>query len=333
MALLFGEMELPSGAATELRSRNSPASGYAILQNGQSKEATWLCLKYGPHGGGHGHPDKNHFILFTRGQVLAPDGGTHAYGSVLHKDWDKTTVAHNTLVVDEATQQRAQGQSIAFGTEQGVDFSITDAGPIYPDVRFTRTAALLTRELIVFVDQVQAAKPSTLDISYHQLGAWSSLPPGNPWPSPSVPGYNYIQQATTRTVGKDGLVLKTSVLDDWQPAIVLAGGDPCEIITGYGILKTTEQRVPWLLQRRRAQTAAFVWALSLDGAPVTLSASEVQDAQGRALSRADAVLVDVGVASQRWQLLVNPLKNSVAANLPGSKTWQSAAPFEARIVR
>ena len=72
------------------------------------------------------------------------------------------------------------------------------------------------------LDQVQAAKPSTLDISYHQLGAWSSLPPGKPWPSPSVPGYKYIQQATTRTVGEDGLVLKTSVLDDWQPAIVLA---------------------------------------------------------------------------------------------------------------
>jgi hypothetical protein len=333
MALLFGEMDLPGGTTAELASRNSPASGYAILQAGQSKDATWLCLKYGPHGGGHGHPDKNHFILFARGQVLAPDGGTHAYGSVLHNDWDKTTVAHNTLVVEETTQQRTQGRSIAFGTEQGVDYSITDAGPIYPDVRFIRTAALLTHELIVFVDQVQAAKPSTLDISYHQSGTWASLPPGSPWPSPSAPGYKYIQQATTRTAGEDGLVLKTSVLNDWQPAIVLAGGDPCEIITGYGILKTTEHRVPWLLQRRRAQGTAFVWALSLDGAPVKLNASEVQDAQGSPLCRADAVVVEVQDARQRWQLLVNPLKKSAVAVLPGSKAWRSNDPFAVRVVR
>jgi len=148
-----------------------------------------------------------------------------------------------------------------------------------------------------------------------------------------VPGYKHFSEATTRSLGADGLVLRTSVRNDWKPAIVLAGGEPGEIITGYGILKTTEQRVPWLLQRRRAQATAFVWALSLDGAPVKLNVSEVQDTQGRTLSRADALAVQVQDARRQWQLLVNPQKQSVAASLPGAEAWHSDAPFAARIIR
>ena len=199
MALLWGASRLPTGRKQRLASCNSPDSGYAILQDGQSDAAVWLCLKYGPHGGGHGHPDKNHFILFAGGQVLAPDGGTHAYGSVLHRAWDQTTVAHNTLVVDETSQQRAQGQCLAFGTEAGVHYSVTDAGPIYPGVRFIRTAALLTPDLILFVDQVQGSQPATFDLSYHQFGKWTSLPRGEDWQPPAVPGYRYLKQASQPT--------------------------------------------------------------------------------------------------------------------------------------
>jgi len=67
LALLFGVPTLPAHVASStLATRNSPASGYAILQRGKDKEPTWLCLKYGPHGGGHGHPYKNTFVLFAR---------------------------------------------------------------------------------------------------------------------------------------------------------------------------------------------------------------------------------------------------------------------------
>src|SRR5262249_32506230 len=73
LALLFGVPNLPSGSNLPVvHSHNSPASGYAILESGgktgrggSSSNATWLCIKYGPHGGGHGHPDKNTFILYA----------------------------------------------------------------------------------------------------------------------------------------------------------------------------------------------------------------------------------------------------------------------------
>ena len=328
LALLYGRPQLPpAGKLPTLGSRNSPASGYAILQQGQGKDSTWLCLKYGPHGGGHGHPDKNTFILYSRGEILAPDAGTHAYGSPLHGGWDKTTFAHNTLVVDQASQAPATGKCLAFGTERGVDYAVTDAGPIYPGVRFVRTAALLNSNVVVFVDQVQADQPHDFDFAYHQAGTWADLPAGQTWAPPAEAGYRYFTDTTTRSNPAGGLTLKTKSAAAWNPAITLAGGEPTEVLTGYGILKTTEDKVPMLVQRRRAQNAALVWALSLDGAPVTLRTTAVKDAAGKALPPADAVLVEAKAGGQQWSLLVNPQRQEVVAAAAAGPAWRSAAAF------
>ena len=327
MALLFGATNLPAAQAVgETQSRNLTAGGYAILQQGAGTNATWIATKFGPHGGMHGHPDKNSFILYARGQVRAPDVGTHAYGSPLHMGWDKTTLAHNTLIVDEKSQEPAQGKCLAFGTTNGVDFSVTDAGPIYPavNVHFTRSVAMLTANLVLFVDQIQADAPHTFDLAYHQMGAWKNLPAGVAWSPPSVPGYKYFTQTTTRN-SADGGTLRTKLADGQSAAVILAGGELTEIITGCGILKTTEDLVPMLVQRRRAQNTAFVWAVSVDGAPVELKVSDVQDAGGKNLIRAEALLVQVSAGNLQRSLLVNPQQKSIVSALPGGATWRSEA--------
>ena len=332
MALLFGATNLPAGQAVgETQSRNLAAGGYAVLQQGAGANATWLATKYGPHGGMHGHFDKNGFILYARGQVIAPDAGTHAYGSPVHPGWDKTTLAHNTLVVDEKSQEPAQGKCLTFGRTNGVDYSVTDAGPIYPtaNVHFTRTVAMLTSNLIVFVDQIQADAPHTFDLVYHQMGVWENLPAGEVWPSPTVPGYKYFTQTKTRN-STEAVVLRTKLADYGTAAVILGGGEATEIITGCGILKTTEDLVPMLVQRRRAQNTAFVWAVSLDGAPVELKVSDVQDAGGKILNHAEALLVQVSAGNVLRALLVNPQQKNVIAALPGGAVWRSDAVLKIR---
>ena len=323
MALLFGRLELPAGEGAALGSRNSPASGYAILQQGAGRDATWLCLKYGPHGGGHGHFDKNHFILYRQGEVLAPDGGTHAYGSPLHKDWDKDTFAHNTLVVDAKTQEKAQGACLAFGRAEGVDYAVTEAGPIYPGVRFVRTVALLSPAIVVVVDQVNAERDHTFDIVYHQVGQWGDLPTGAAWPTPKAPGYKYVTKGTVREVTPAGLVLPLrSTLPAAPAAAVLIGeGEaPGQVITGYGVLKTTTDLVPLVVQRRTGRSAVFVWGLSLEGKPVRLQSQEVRAAGGSAVPRSRALLVTATQGTQTRQLLINPDRLALAA-VPG---WPAA---------
>lgn len=327
-ALLAGLAHLPSGGQRgPSSSRNSPASGYAILQQGQGREATWLCVKYGPHGGGHGHPDKNNFILYARGQIVAPDAGTHAYGSPLHRAWDKTTLAHNTLTVDEVSQSSATGQCLAFGSEHGVDYVITEAGPIYPGLRFVRTVALLNSNLVVFVDQVAAGKPRTLDLAYHQNGDWGKLPAGEAWSPPPVAGYKYFTRTTRHTVGSNGLVLPLKIAAGWRSTVTLAGGEATEAITGYGILKTTEDRVPMLVQRRRSANTAFVWAVALDDTKVALRAEAVSDESGAVLPEAEAVWVRVSTDIRQWSLVVNPGQRAIEVTRSGDVPFRTRAAF------
>jgi oligo-alginate lyase len=327
MALLFGATDVHGGDVhIPAVSRNLTGPGYAILERGENADATWLGLKYGPHGGGHGHPDKNSFILYTRGEVVAPDVGTHAYGSPLHTGWDKTTLAHNTLVVDEKSQAPAQGKCLAFGSEKGVDYSVTDAGPIYPGVRFIRTAAMLTPEVIVFIDQIEAEAPHTFDLAYHQVGKWENLPAGQPWSSKAGDGYKYFTGANARPSDTNLLALKTTVKGDWQPAIILDEGDATEILTGYGIWKTTEDKVPMVVQRRHAQRTTYIWAVSLDGGAVNLQARSVESG-GKPLDQSQAVMVTASRDSKKWSLLVNPQRKKVSGKLASGSNWQTDAAF------
>ena len=55
---------------------------------------------------------------------------------------------------------------------------MTDAGGIYPGVRFIRTAAMLSENLIVFVDRITADKPHTFDLANHFTASLDAVPPG-----------------------------------------------------------------------------------------------------------------------------------------------------------
>jgi hypothetical protein len=268
-ALWFGVDHLPDAPPPALGSRNATASGYAILQRGDSVQATWLCLKYGPHGGGHGHPDKNNFVLYSKGQVLFPDPGTRPYGSPLHGEWDRVTLAHNTLVVDETSQRSATGKCLAFGSDHGIDYAMTDAGDIYDGVRFVRTAMLLNENLVVFVDQVQSDKPHTLDLACHYTGRWTKAASGEKPALPSKEGYQHLKDAAAMST-REQTSLTLEGEGGTHAAIVLAGNEPTQIITATGIGKSTEDRVPMVIFRRVAKQTKYVWAASLDGAPVDL---------------------------------------------------------------
>jgi oligo-alginate lyase len=228
-------------------SRNFPDSGYAILSQG----GTWLCLKYGPHGGGHGHPDKNNFILYARGQVLFPDPGTRPYGSPLHTDWDRATVGHNTLVVDGKSQSPATGKLLAFGDR----YAMTDAGAIYPGMQFIRTVVMVSENVILFVDRVTADAPHTFDLTNHLAGTWKNVE-GEPVSLP----YRYVEDAR-----------KVRSVATHAAALTLAETEPTEIVAATGPGKSTAERIPMALFRRKGRETIYVWAISLDGVPVKLA--------------------------------------------------------------
>jgi len=271
LALWFGVGELPKPKPLKWQSANYPASGYAILAKGDGEQATWLCLKYGPHGGWHGHPDKLNFVLYARGQVLAIDPGTARYGVPIQGGWYRTTLAHNTLVVDEANQRPAEGKCLAFGSKGGVDFVVADAGEIYDGVQFRRAIAVLDENSVVVIDHVRCNNERLLDLALHLQGQWANLPEGETWTPPNKDGYRYLTDAQVRKFeGLTSIALNTR--QGWQIAVSLLPDALSELITALGVGPGgTADKVPTVILRRKARNLTSALGISFEGQPLVLS--------------------------------------------------------------
>ena len=109
-ALLYG-VDLPAtDPAPDLAACCLPAAGLTLLRScAPPSDQTSLLLKYGPHGGGHGHPDKLSLFFYLNGHATSPDLGTPGYGIPLNDSWFRQTLSHNTVIVDGRSQPPAQG--------------------------------------------------------------------------------------------------------------------------------------------------------------------------------------------------------------------------------
>lgn len=133
--LNWGSVELRDG-------HDGKQGGLGILRMGKGMDETMLLMKYGVHGGGHGHSDKLHFILFDQGHEVVPDYGFARWVNVEPKtggrylpennSYAEETIAHNTVVVDQTSQMgrrrgnrgrrgggAGQGANVGRGAEQG----------------------------------------------------------------------------------------------------------------------------------------------------------------------------------------------------------------------
>jgi hypothetical protein len=268
-ALLYGAPDVTQTVSLRPASQNYPNSGYAILTAGKGNDATWFCLDYGPHGGGHGHSDKLGFVLFSLGQIIAPDPGTANYGVPIQGGWYRTTIAHNTLTIDEESQKPTEGKCEAFLAADGFSAVMAHAGNIYDGVSFRRTAALIGDSLLVFIDQIRADKEHTFDLAYHNVGKVTTPPDAQPVEPAKKAGYSYFRDAKSRTSSL-GCQLTFDLDGGKQVRWAMAGGEPTTFIVGTGVGAHTEDRVPLVIARRQAIEAVYLWAVTL-GAPAEMA--------------------------------------------------------------
>ncbi|MEK7407265.1 MAG: heparinase II/III family protein, partial [Acidobacteriota bacterium] len=194
-ALFWGAESLPDAVPPPLASAVFEDSGNAVLRVAGNDH--YVALKFGPHGGGHGHYDKLNFISFARGGIMAVDPGTQSYAASTHNTWDKVTVAHNTVVVDERTQAEATGRLLAFAALPAVSAVRADAGPAYRQAGLER-ALLLTPEYILddFRARSTDGAAHRFDWVYHNYGAASTALPLEPYTAfPSANGYQHLGDA------------------------------------------------------------------------------------------------------------------------------------------
>jgi len=85
-------------------SKAFPDGGYYVMRDGWHEKANYLLFDCGPHGSnncGHAHADALAIEVAAQGRPLLVDSGTHTYtGSKEMRDWFRSSVAHNVLMVD-----------------------------------------------------------------------------------------------------------------------------------------------------------------------------------------------------------------------------------------
>lgn len=96
------------------------SGGIGILRNGTEGEQSYLLMKYGTHGGGHGHFDQLSILFFNQDRQVLTDYGYARWiniepkfgGRYLpeNKTYANQTIAHNTVVVDKKSQNRGKSK-------------------------------------------------------------------------------------------------------------------------------------------------------------------------------------------------------------------------------
>ncbi len=140
---------------------NGKEGGLGILRSGSNKDQQCLVLKAASQGMGHGHFDRLNILYYDNGSEVFPDYGAARFinieskndGEYLpeNKTWAKQTVAHNTLVVDQTSDfkanlneaQKYYPDLICFQGSGDIQVVSAKEDKAYPGVSMTRTTALV----------------------------------------------------------------------------------------------------------------------------------------------------------------------------------------------
>lgn len=99
----LGQREPARPTAPEQASVLHPSSGFAVVRDRWDPKSLYVCVNYGPYGGGHSHSEALAFQMWAHGRPVAVDCGRGiSYDDPLHRTWYTTVYAHNTVAVDGA---------------------------------------------------------------------------------------------------------------------------------------------------------------------------------------------------------------------------------------
>jgi hypothetical protein len=254
-SLLWGFEKPPAADAALLASEMLPFAGVAILRPRGSDHT--VAIKFGPHGGGHGHFDKLSFISYANGERQAADPGTQAYGAKSHATWDKMTVAHNTIAVDEKPQTESTGRVLDWMPLPSATAIRVSAGSVYPGVEIERSI-VHTGDYTLDIAAARAtdSSPHLFDWLYHNFGSVGTILPLEPYSLPRSAGYQHLtgtRAAVTSEAWKATFTQSRSNL-----SLRVLASPETTVVTGEGLGPDLRVPVPFVMARRKGASARFV---------------------------------------------------------------------------
>ncbi|HZG57136.1 heparinase II/III domain-containing protein [Paenibacillus sp.] len=194
------ERETGVSPRPERVSHHDPSIHYAMLQNDQAS----VFLKYGFVIREHSHADVMNFELFWKDEIVSRDISNSGYGSDLFREWQRKSIAHNTVMVDRRNQpHRPPGTILAFDAEHSICSAA--AKDVYPGVHYARELRLTPGRLhdtfaVTFDDREEHVVDWLFHCSgelVHTLPMHDSPPPGD------EDGYQLMQHVQSCMTDRD----------------------------------------------------------------------------------------------------------------------------------
>ncbi|MCK5843125.1 MAG: heparinase II/III family protein, partial [Victivallales bacterium] len=304
--------------------------GIAVLRRGAGKNAVCAFLDYGRHGDHHGHPDKLQLILYALKRELFLDPGRISYSVKEYNAWCRTTIAHNTVVLNETSQKPARGTLPFFENTKDYTACLAQCNTAYSGVSMKRFL-LMTDTFMVDIFQVSKGRwlwgnAPTWDWLLHSRGKLTTNLPTAPRSEPLGinDGYEYLKDLKAVSghpefPSFDFKLKNKRFLRAFLPA------ETGNIFLGFGTGTRTTEKVPFILRRRkgRRQTFFTVYDFSGNGKAVDkIEILPVHDSTGAV--RTDSAGIAVVNAGNEKTLIAVDLSGKHSA----SKRLVNDTPFE-----
>ena len=286
---------------------NGTDGGLAILRD--SNESLALVFKYTAQGLSHGHYDKLAFSFYEQGNEILQDYGMARFVNIGQKGggnylaenstWAKQSIAHNTLVINEASHfegnyengSQHHSELIFFDTESATA-QVVSAQDLnaYPKSPMKRSMALLQLpglEVPVVLDilEVQSSVENQYDLPFHYLGQPidTNFNPQPVSPLESLGGDHGYQHLYLEARGStDAANAKFTWLHNERfftlTTVTRSGDELLMTRLGANDPQFNLRRDPSLIIRRKASDSLFVSVLEPHGSynPVTELAANAE---------------------------------------------------------
>lgn len=253
MALLYGIEALPAGPYVPQGSSLLKDSGIAVLRRAGAAAA----MRFGRHGGGHGHPDKLNVVTFGKGTLFGLDPGSINYGVALHHEWYRATVAHNTVVVDGKNQDTKDGRLEEWSdTPEGTRLSAS-AGDVYPGVSLRRTLHLKSDGTLHDRFECASSIEHVYDWAFHASGALASSLTFQPRPDGAGKenGYQHMKDVAAAEASEAFWIRWAN--GDATLTLEFRPAPGTEVIRAVAPGRDPADRIPMILVRRKAARTVF----------------------------------------------------------------------------
>ena len=244
-----------------------PNGGFAVLRQNTEPGSLGVSMNFGCWGSGHSHPDKLSIVVSDGHRKAIREVNYFGYQAAQYLTWDRQTIAHNTVTVDETSQQPqgsrldawpvpppgeiVRGRPLLFYPGDQLKVFRAECTDAYPGVRMERTVVLVDSILLDFF-HCQSDREHTYDYAMHIEGRLQTQGEPDPQPVSESLGYRHITDLHHATA-------PLKLRFDPQGEIDLL--TPATVTTGMGIQGEQGEQRPVLIARQRGKQATFVSAI------------------------------------------------------------------------